>query len=71
MCRYCNTITMDNVSEGQASICVECVWVSIKLNGRPNLKPYWLQNGKFLFETGKVVETGRNSYISQIFLWFK
>ena len=25
MCRYCNTITMNNASEG---MCRECVWVS-------------------------------------------
>ena len=32
---------------------------SVFLNGRPNLKPYWLRIGKF--ETGKVAETGRNN----------
>ena len=47
MCRYCYTITMHYASEDQASIWVESVYGF--LNGRPNLKPYWLRNWKFPF----------------------
>ena len=62
MCRYCNTITMHHVIEGQASICVESLYGF--LNGRPNLKPYWLRNGKLPFRNRKGCRNGRNSDIN-------
>ena len=64
MCRYCNTITMHHASEGQASICVESVTVCMYgfLNGCPNLKPYWLRNGKFPFRNGKGCRNGSQQY---------